>query len=107
MRWDIYTDCLLKDYDVSQEYQRFQSRKNTKNNLKLSSSPAHDVTSAFKTRCCFSNKKILAEQLKSVRLMSFFCGPWRFRSLPGCHDSAAPLMHLADFLAEGQQHLHL
>lgn len=43
MRWDIYTDCLLKDYDVSQEYQRFQSRKNTKNNLKLSSSPAHDA----------------------------------------------------------------
>lgn len=72
MRWDIYTDCLLKDYDVSQEYQRFQSRKNTKNNLKLSSSPAHDVTSAFKTHCCFSNKKILAEQLKSVRLRSFF-----------------------------------
>lgn len=75
MRWDIYTDCLLKDYDVSQEYQRFQSRKNTKNNLKLSSSPAHDVTSAFKTRCCFSNKKILAEQLKSVRLRSFFVVP--------------------------------
>lgn len=43
--------------------------------LQLSSSPANVVTSAFKTRCCFSNKKILAEQLKSVRLRSFFVVP--------------------------------
>lgn len=75
MRWDIYTDCLLKDYDVSRECQPFQSRKNTKNNLKLSSSPAHDASSAYKKRCCFSSKKILAEKIKSVRLRSCFLVP--------------------------------
>lgn len=57
-----------------EECQRFQSRENTKNNLKLSS-PAHTATYAVKTPCCFSSKKIPAEELKSVRLRSCFLVP--------------------------------